>query len=58
MHDETTATDLAWIKQQSEVNRHLDSSWLRIFYHLPYQKRALMTIYTSSITYTTGSLVY
>ncbi|KAL6231990.1 general substrate transporter [Aspergillus navahoensis] len=56
-HDEATDFEFAQMKQQSEVNRDIDSSWLRIFRYHPYRKRALMAIVLPFITYTTGNLV-
>ncbi|KAL4860855.1 general substrate transporter [Aspergillus spectabilis] len=56
-HDETTDVEFAQMKNQSEITRQLNSSWLRIFNYLPYRKRALMAIMLPFITYTTGNLV-
>jgi MFS family permease len=56
-HDETTDVEFAQMKNQSEITRQLNSSWLQIFNYLPYQKRALMAIMLPFIAYTTGNLV-
>jgi MFS family permease len=56
-HDEAADAEFAQMREQSEREQSMDSSWWCMATHAPYRRRAVLVILLPIMAYSTGNLV-